>query len=131
MKIELTSDESEMYFYNSLCNALGYVESYGIELIYIKEEFIAAKIKLQIDKPGEAICYEDVLMEILRQGGTLKMVDNEDEDELLSSITLAEVHTRVSNTPIKHLMDAINENDDADTADVIIQTVFFNEIVYG
>jgi hypothetical protein len=37
----------------------------------------------------------------------------------------------VSNTPIKHLMDAINENGDAITADVIIQTVFLNDVIYG
>ena len=131
MKIELTPDESEMYFHNSLCNALGYVESYGIELNYSKEEFKAAKNQLSLDKPGISICYEDILMEILRRGGTLKMVDSEEDDEELSSITLADVHTRVSNTPIEHLMNAVNENDDAETADVIIQTVFFNEIVYG
>jgi hypothetical protein len=29
------------------------------------------------------------------------------------------------------LVDAIEENDDAETADVILQTVFLNDVVYG
>ena len=30
-----------------------------------------------------------------------------------------------------HLMDAINENDDACTADVILQTVIYEDIIFG
>jgi len=41
------------------------------------------------------------------------------------------VRERVEKTPMRHLMNMINENDDAETADVIIQQVFLNEIVYG
>jgi hypothetical protein len=29
------------------------------------------------------------------------------------------------------LMDAVNENDDADTADAILQTVFYGEVIFG
>lgn len=135
MKIELTPQESETHFYNSLCNGLGYMTGYGIDLTCKSSEYKSASIKLK-ESTSDMVCYEDILMEILRSGGTLTFVDNEDRDEEgntspIASITLADVHTRVSNTPIRHLMDAINENDDADTADVIIQTVFFNEIVYG
>jgi hypothetical protein len=84
-----------------------------------------------IDKPGILPCFEDVLMEMLRMGKTLTMVDEEGEGDNNSTITLKDVHERVSNTPVRHLMDMINEDDDADTADVIIQTVFFNEIIFG
>lgn len=34
-------------------------------------------------------------------------------------------------TPIDHLMDAINQEDDAITADVILQTVFYEDIIFG
>jgi hypothetical protein len=70
-------------------------------------------------------------MEILKSGGTLTLLDNEDDDNEVASITILNVHERVSQTPIKHLTDAIMENDDATTADVILQMVFLNEIVYG
>jgi hypothetical protein len=47
------------------------------------------------------------------------------------AITLKDVHTKVAKTPLRHLMDAINENDDGDTADCIIQTVFYGEVIFG
>jgi hypothetical protein len=69
-------------------------------------------------------------MEILKGGGKLKLVDNEGgEDDAV--ITLQDVHVRVSKTQMNHLMNMINESDDAETADVILQTVFLNNIVYG
>jgi hypothetical protein len=46
-------------------------------------------------------------------------------------ITINDVYERVQNTPLDHLLNMINEEDDADTADVILQTVFYNEVVFG
>ena len=132
MEIKLTPQESEEYFYNALCNGLGYTTSgYGLSLDYSDEDFADAKTKMGIDKPGILPCFEDVLMEMLRMGKTLTMVDEEGEGDNNSTITLKDVHERVSNTPARHILDMINEDDDADTADVIIQTVFFNEIIFG
>jgi hypothetical protein len=127
MKIELTNQESETYFHNALCNGLHYINDYGLELTYSEIDYIAAKKRL---KATTGVCYEDVLMEILKGGGKLKLVDNEGgEDDAV--ITLKEVHERVSKTQMNHLMNMINEEDDAITADVILQTVFLNNIVYG
>ena len=127
MKIELTNQESETYFHNALCNGLHYISDYGLELTYSEIDYIAAAERLKVTT---GLCYEDVLMEILRGGGKLKLVDNEGgEDDAV--ITLQDVHVRVSKTQMNHLMNMINENDDAETADVILQTVFLNNIVYG
>jgi hypothetical protein len=59
------------------------------------------------------------------------MVDEEGEGENDSTISLSDVHERVPQTPIRFLTDMINENDDAETADVIIQTVFYDDIIFG
>ena len=127
MKIELTNQESETYFHNALCNGLHYISDYGLELTYGNIDYIAAKERL---KATTGVCYEDVLMEILKGGGKLVLVDNEGgEDDAV--ITLQDVHVRVSKTQMNHLMNMINEGDDAETADVILQTVFLNDIVYG
>jgi hypothetical protein len=69
-------------------------------------------------------------MEILTLGGKLTLVDEENGvgDK---SITLKDVHRKVTKTPFHHLMDAVNENDDADTADAILQTVFYGEVIFG
>ena len=120
MEIVLTKQESEDYFHAALCNGLGYMGGYGLVLEYNKEEYKAARE--QIKSTGNSPCYEDVLLEILKMGGTLTFVDVECVGEYTRTISLADVHERVA---------MIRENDDADTADVLIQTVFFEEVIFG
>ena len=140
MKIVLEKAESEKHFHNALCNG-SQIRDYGIHLDYSEKDYKLAKKSLHtkmkagtaIDSCGEkmqTMCCEDIWMEILRTGGTLIMVDEENAvgDK---KITLKDVHSRVAKTPIHHLMDAIEERDDADTADCIIQTVFYKKIVFG
>lgn len=127
MKIVLTPQESENLFFDAMCNVfgVGYHESYGLELDYNTEEYQSAKTKL--DNP----CWEDILLQILKDGGKLTLVDLEGGGEYTKSITLKDVHEKVCKTPFNHLVDAINEEGDASTSDVILQTVFFNEVVFG
>lgn len=127
--ITLTHQESEQYFYNALCNGLGYISSYGLELEYDEKDYQDAKRNL-VSKGMESPCYEDVLMEILIMGKTLTLKDNQDI-EPDSTITIEDVWNRVKETPFEHLSNMINENDDAITADIILQTVFLNEVMYG
>ena len=123
MKIQLTHAESEEYFYNAVCNGLGELSYYDLELDYDDDEYKAAKAK--VTNP----CWEDVLMEMLRSGNKLWIVDQNDDER--HPITLDLIHERVQETPHRHLMDMINENDDATTADCIIQTVIYGEVIYG
>jgi len=127
MKILLTAQESEQIFYNSLCNG-HQIAYYGLQLDYDEKEYDKAKKRLV--KKGERTCLEDVWMEILRGGGTLTLVDEENGLEP-SVISLQDVHERVQNTDARHLLDAINEEDDGDTADVILQSVFYGEVIFG
>jgi hypothetical protein len=135
LTISLTADLSEELFFNALCNGLGYMCSgYDLSIGYHKQDYKNAKAKLMSD-PSEfqAICYEDVLMQILRDGNTLTIQEecSDLEDSEIFAITLADVHTRVQETPVDYLMQMINEEDDAVTADVILQTVFLGEVIYG
>jgi hypothetical protein len=131
MKIILEPQESETMFHNALCNGLSYISGYGLTLEVDEQDYKAASQKLKSEKPNETICYEDVLFEILRMENTLTLVDEEGDGENNSTISLSDVHERVSQTPIRFLIDMINENDDAETADVIIQTVFYQDIIFG
>lgn len=150
MEIKLTKEESEKYFHSALCNGAGYIGGHGLELDYKEKDYKEAKKSLQekidkgeiphfvyhpdyMKKKGEKpeICREDVWMEILSIGKKLKMIDHEGEGEYTREITLADVHERVQKTDPDHLLDMVNENDDAVTADVIIQQVFFNEVIFG
>lgn len=126
MKIILTTEESENIFHNALCNG-HQIAYYGLQLDYNEEEYDKAHQRLC--DAGESPCLEDVWMEMLRGGATLTLIDEEGGEEP-STITLADVHTRVAETPVKHLLDAINEEDDGDTADVILQTVFYQDVIF-
>jgi hypothetical protein len=129
MKVVLEQVEAEEYFHTALCNALGEMRYYGLDLDFDEEAYKTAKAKLT--ENANATCYEDVLIQMLKDGGTLTMVDEEGDGEWTRTITIKEVHDRVASTPIRHLMDMINENDDATTGDVLLQTVFFNEVIFG
>lgn len=131
MKIGLTHAESELYFHNALCNGLQELYHYNLDIKYSNEEFKEAKKNLISNGVAEAgVCYEDVLLEMLKMGFILTLVDVDDNEDS-RTITLKEVHDRVSLTPTRHLMNMINQEDDAITADVILQTVFLEDIVYG
>ena len=129
MNINLTHEESEAHFYNAICNGLGELKYYDLDLDYDAKEYKAAKQQLNTKQPDTQACWEDVLMEMLRSGNTLWIVDENDNER--HPITLDLVHERVQQTPTRHLMNAINENDDATTADCIIQTVIYGEVIYG
>jgi hypothetical protein len=124
-QVILTKEESEEYFLNALCNGLFYFGGYGLDVECDDAEYKAAKDKLS------APCYEDVWMQVLRDGGKLTAVDIEGDGDMTRSITLKEVHERVQLTPFHHLQAMIEECDDAETADVILQTVFFEDIIFG
>jgi hypothetical protein len=124
MKIILTTEESENIFHQALCNGHK-IAYYGLQLDYNWDEYKKAKERL-----SESSCLEDIWMEMLRGGATLTLID-ENGGMGRSTITLADVHSRVCDTPVEHLLNVANETDDADTADAIIQTVFYQEIIFG
>ena len=130
MKIVLTNKEAEEYFFTALCSLDYICSGYDLELIYDERMYVEAKKVLQKkQKPDEVICYENVLMQLLRLGGGLNLYDHNDEQDNI--IVLEDVHERVANTPTRHLFDMIQGKGDATTDDVIIQTVFLGEIIYG
>lgn len=125
MKISLTPIESEDYFFNALCNGLHELGQYGIELDYIEDEYKLSRASLGPNAP----CFEDVLMQMLRDGYKLAFTDTEAEETMF--ITINDVHAKVQTTDTRHLLDMINEQDDAVTADVILQTVIYGEVIFG
>ena len=129
MEIKLTHSESENYFYNALCNGLYELCCYGLEFNYDPDQYKLSRSRFQEQNPNESICSELIWMQMLKDGYTLTVVDSDSETEY--PITLTEVHERVQLTPVNHLMDMVNEHDDAITADVILQTVFFKEVIFG
>jgi hypothetical protein len=131
MKIILTNEESEKIFHNALCNGLPYIHGYGLTLEADKQDYKAASQKLKSEKPNELICYEDILLKMLQMGYKLTLVDEEGDGAYTSEIGINEVHERVQLAPARNLINTLDETDDAEDADIIIQTVFFNEVIFG
>ena len=131
MKLELTKLESEDFFHASLCNGLSYIGGYGLKLKYDAEEYQKSRDIWKSNNSERTCCFEDVLMQMLKDGYKLTLHDYEYDGEYTKSITLDDVHNRVQLTPIRHLLDMVNENDDAITAEVIMQTVFFEDVIFG
>jgi hypothetical protein len=128
MTIKLTPEESEEYFYNALCNGLSYIESgYGLELKFSSYE--AQKIATKLKENGSNACYEDIVMQLLKDGHEINLYDHDAEENNI--IKLKDVHDKVQNAPAQRILEMAHENDDADTADVILQSVFFGEVIYG
>jgi hypothetical protein len=126
MEIKITKKESENIFFSALCNGLGTIESYyGFQLDYEASDYANAKKKLIIGS------YEEILIQILKDGGRLTLVDIEGDGDNNSTINIQDVHERVKNTPHTHLINMLEENDDAETSDVILQTVFFGNVIFG
>lgn len=127
MKITLTHQESESIFFDALCNAVGtgYMEGYGLSVKYLDEHYDEAKGKLS--RP----CYEDVLMQILRDGNSIMFIDHECDGEYDAVITLDMVHNRSNDADADTLLAMMNGEGDADTASNLLQYIAYNEVIFG
>lgn len=125
MRITFTDEEALDMYYNALCNGLGYIGYYGLSIDCDREAYNEARAKL------ESPCLEDVFIQVLKDGGTLQFIDEEYDGEYSRDVTLQMVLDNISKTPTKHLMDMVNEQDDAITADVILQSVMYGEVIFG
>lgn len=136
MKIIINNEESEQYFLSAICNG-GLIElgGYGIQLDYSEADYIEAKksilVKnLSIKNSNDDICVEDVWMEMLRMGKTLRFVDTEEAMDTVE-LTLNQIHERIPQIPNDCLQAYNSENDDAGTADVLLQYLLYGEIIFG
>jgi hypothetical protein len=133
MEIVLTKQEAEDIFYNALCNAVGtgYMGGYGIELDCDRGQYKDSKERLTMATPNKFFCYEDVLMQVLRDGGQLTFIDHEGDGDMTRSITLQDVHERISKVPPSVIVNYNTLRDDVEDADIVLQTIFFEEVIFG
>ena len=127
MKIKLESSEVQELIFNALCNGLGYISSYGLSVQMLKEEYNLAKKSVGF---LTTICYEDVLMAHLRGGNNLTFYDS--EQEKVVGFNLLTAHKNLEKPScVSAVLDMINEDDDAVTADVILQHCLYGEVIFG
>jgi hypothetical protein len=127
MKITFENEEAQTHFHNAMCNGLGYITGYDLELKFNREVYTETRNKMSNGDFG--VCHEDILLQMLKDGHKLSLYDW--NDDVVNSISIQDVYDRLPLVQVRHLMDMVNGNDDADTADVILQTIFLGEVVYG
>jgi len=130
VSIKFTDDFKKEIIYNSLCNGLGQLQCYGLELLWNDEDYIEAKKSYykRIDKISGA-CYEDILMELITM--EKKVVFEDTETEEFFDFKLSNALMNLDNLPMWAIIQILEENDDAVTADVVLQYCLFNEIIFG
>lgn len=128
---------AEEIFYNALCNTICGTELYGgigLKTKAIERAQAAENLKKKKELGlfiGE-ICQEDIWMEVLRMGGVIMSVDYEGQcADWERSITLQDVHKNINKLPFWALSQMLEQQDDLTTADAVIQTIFFCEIIFG
>ena len=127
MKIKLESSEVQELIFNALCNGLGYISSYGLSVQMLKEEYNLAKKSVGF---LTTICYEDVLMAHLKGGNTLNFFDSEQEEIVGFNLLTANKNLEKPSC-VSAVLDMVNEDDDAVTADVILQHCLYGEVIFG
>lgn len=123
IEIKFSEQKSLELFKDALSNGLGYLRGYDIEEDYSKKEYQQAREKL------ETPCYEDVLIQILKDGGSINFVDYEENG--ITTIHLEDVINNMPKVPLKTLLEVLEERGDAISADVILQTIIFGKVIYG
>lgn len=126
--LNLTEKEMQEIFYNVLCDGLDYCSYFGSVSSCNKEDYATARKNFMMT--NLSVCIEDVLLQILRDGGKLQYIDNEDES-MNCQISMQDVYDRISLVPIDTLNDMINGEYDAETCDIILQTILFKEVIFG
>lgn len=132
---KLSNKAMQKIFFNSLCNAVsaGVTLGYGIKIYSKKEDYVNAKQNL-LSKSGSGtvVCVEDVWMQILKEKNYIYSKDIENNDgEYSKKINLSDVYEGIKKVDNDTILNFLEENDDANDADVVIQTVFFGEVIFG
>ena len=130
MKIILEKHESEEVFRVALSYGLNYINNaFGLELLYLPKDYKDAKRDAIVPFMQE-LNHADVLLWILKNGNQLALIDK-NNDSKIYFIKLSHVHKRVKKSQIIHLAEGIKERWDNVNSSSILQTVFFNQVLYG
>jgi hypothetical protein len=130
MQIKLTNQEKEQFFFNAMCNGLSSVNYWGFEIDYKGSDYKKAKDSLNSNN-NFSVCIEDVFMEMLKMGSSIMFIDIECDGEYTKALTLDMVYNNIEKTPLNNLLNIYNEQDDASDADAVLQSVLFEEVIFG
>lgn len=129
MELLLTNQEKETLFYNCLVEVYGnsWFSGYGLGWWWKKSDYNEAREKLK--EP----CVEDVIMQILRDGKSIKIKDVEGEGEYTREITMQLIYDNATLADIDDIFAILKEegNADIENCDRVLQKMLFKEVVFG
>lgn len=139
MQITATTEEKVKVVYECLTTGLPYFVDYGFTLDYNGHEYNKAKKSLDAQKAAgtfdnglSSICVEDVQAEMLRMGFTLKFKGGEgNKASHVTPLNLEVIERNWDKVKPEQLLEVMQDNYDALSADIVMQGLLFGDIVYG
>lgn len=119
-----TKRETLKIFHGALCDGLGTLMYYDLEFTFNDAQYQLSRRKLR------KCCYEDVLMQMLKDGFPLRLKDMSD-DTRAWTLTMKLLIKRLPTVDLATLAEAISGEGDSKSADIILQTCFFGKVIYG
>lgn len=116
--------------HDCLCDGLHYFSGYGIDVKVSDAAYIDARA--MIKEEGVTICFEDVWVQVLKNGRSIVFLDVEGEGEMNGYLSLSEATlNNFQKVPFANIINLLNEEYDAVDCDVILQTLVWGEVVFG
>jgi len=129
---QLSETEINDVFLTILCGCVsqGYFSGYGIQLEYDDNHYKQAKenlIKARKEKP----CLEDVWLQMLVDGNSLKFEDVEGDGEYTRVLTLKDIREKLPTAPFDNLKALLDGDGDVTDEDIVLQHILYGELIFG
>tara|TARA_B100001094_G_C18048407_1_gene728698 strand:+ start:243 stop:641 length:399 start_codon:yes stop_codon:yes gene_type:complete len=132
MKVQLDKSEMLEVLHNAFCNGgLTELQYCDVELDLDKKEYDKASKRLRKNMvEGEILCYEDVFIEMLKEGKTIHFKDYNDDTRIGFNIDKA-VDALSKQDSAKEVLETLDGRDDAWTGFNLIQRCLYGDVIYG
>lgn len=132
-KIIFEKEKALEILHSIFCNgALSCFSDYGFVLDWVSSEYGKAKKDLGHEGVGfGGVCYEDILVQIVRNGGELIFIDEECEGDNTKKLNLGVLIDGLNNASLDKVFEIINGEDDATTGELVLQEILFGEVIFG
>lgn len=132
MKIQLDKSETLNVLHNAFCNGgLTELRYCDVELDLDEKEYdkAAKRLRKNMDE-GEILCYEDVFIEMLKEGKTIHFKDYNDDARIGFNLDKASDALSKQDSA-KEVLETLDGRDDAWTGFNIIQRCLYGDVIYG
>ena len=128
--VTATQEERLKVIHTAICNTWLFYNT----LRFKRNQTLHNETRIELQNSGrfkeDVVCFEDILVKMVADGAVIHIIDTEDDD-IVGELSLAKIEKNWDKIDSKDLIYIINENEDADTADNILQYITLGNIVYS